>query len=114
LNPLHRQVPSQGSAFVVADIWGGRYEQALIWSERASRDVPGAYTNLRTSAALLGLLGRNEEARNALSQLLTMVPGLTFSRVRHQIEIFQRISPFRKTEFHRAVYEGLRMAGLPE
>jgi TolB-like protein len=114
LNPLHRQVPSQGSAFVVADIWVGRYEQALIWSERASRDVPGAYTNLRTSAALLGLLGRTEEARNALSQLLTMVPSLTFSRVRHQIEIIQRISPFRKTEFHRAVYEGLRMAGLPE
>jgi len=114
LNPLHRQVPAQGLGFVAAEIWAGRYEEALIWSERALRDVPANYTNLRTRTALLGLLGRNEEAQDALSQLLTMIPGLTLSHVRHQHEVVQRIAPFRKTEFHRALYEGLRMAGLPE
>ena len=114
LNPLHRQVPRQDFAFTVADIRAGRYEQALIWSERASREVSANYAYLRTRTALLGLLGRNEEARDAVSQLLTMVPGLTFSRMRHQIEVVQRIVPFNKTEYHRAVYEGLRMAGLPE
>ena len=114
-NPLHQQVPTHGFGFVVADIMAGRYEQALAWSERASRDIPANYTNLRTRAALLGILGRSDEARLVLAQLLTMVPSLTVSRVRHQIEVVQRIAaPFKKTEFHRVVYEGLRMAGLPE
>jgi adenylate cyclase len=114
LNPLHRQIPRQVFGFVVANIMAGRYEQALTWSERALRDIPADYINLRARAALLGLLGRREEAQQAVSQLLTILPGLTFSRVRHQIEVVQRIAPFRKSEYHRVVYEGLRMAGLPE
>jgi adenylate cyclase len=114
LNPLRRQVPAQSYGFVIANIMAGRYEQALTWSERASRDIPTNYTNLRTRSALLGLLGRREEARQALSQLFTIVPGLTVSRVRHQIEVVQRTTvPFKKTEYHSAIFEGLRMAGLP-
>jgi adenylate cyclase len=114
LNPLHRQIPSQSYGFVIANIMAGRYEQALTWSERASRDIPTNYTNLRTRSALLGLLGRREEARQALSQLFTIVPGLTLSRVRYQIEVVQRTTvPFKKTEYHSAIFEGLRMAGLP-
>jgi hypothetical protein len=47
------------------------------------------YTNLRTRVALLGLLERRGKRAKSLSQLLAILPGLTFSRARHQIEVVQ-------------------------
>lgn len=115
LNPLHRPLSAQAFGFVVAHTVAGRYEDALAWSERAALDIPSNYLSLRTRAALLGLLGRTEEAQQALRRLLTIVSGLTVSRVRDHIEVVMRSpAPFRRAGFARIVCEGLRMAGLPE
>jgi TolB-like protein len=41
--------------------------------------------------------------------------GLTVSRVRHHIEVVMKSpAPCRQIGFHGTLYEGLRMAGLPE
>lgn len=115
LNPLNRPLPDQAFGFVVAYTVAGRYEDALAWSNRSARDIPNNYLNLRTRAALLGLLGRTEEAQRALKRLLELVPGLTVSRVRDHIEVVMRSpAPFRRAGFARTVCEGLRMAGVPE
>ena len=55
----------------------------------------------------LGHLGRREEAREALSELLRRKPGLQLSHLR---EGFIPVTPSKLEDF----LEGLRKAGLPE
>jgi adenylate cyclase len=111
--PDHR-IPNQAFGFVVAHTIAGRYADALRWIEKSGRDVPNNFLNIRTRAALLGLVGRTDEARLALRQLFALVPGVTVSRLRHHNEVVMR-SPFRfrKAGFNALVREGLRRAGLP-
>ncbi len=115
LNPLDGRLSPQGLGSVVAYTVAGRYEDALIWSEKALRDRPNDYLSLHSRAALLGLLGRTEEAQAVLRRLLRLAPRLTVSRVRDHIEVVMRAPALiKKGGLPRTVYEGLRMAGLPE
>jgi TolB-like protein/class 3 adenylate cyclase len=90
----------------------GDYEQAVLWCRRAieaNRNYPEAYFHL---AAALARLGRVDEARSAISAGLALNPSFTVSRARvnwtamsdHPIHPVQ-LAP---------IFEGLRMAGLPE
>lgn len=75
LNPLDGRLSPQGLGSVVAYTVAGRYEDALIWSEKALRDRPNDYLSLHSRAALLGLLGRTEEAQEVLRRLLRLGIG---------------------------------------
>jgi TolB-like protein len=115
LNPLDGGLSPQALGSVVAYTVAGRYEDALIWRDKALRDRPNDYLSLHSRAALLGLLGRTDEAQQVLRRLLRLAPELTVSRVRHHIEVVMRAPPLiKKGGFPRTIYEGLRMAGLPE
>jgi TolB-like protein len=107
-----RVLPHTGWGYAVAYTAAGRYDDAMLWTWV---DRPNDFHNLRARAALLGLLGRIEEARDAVRRLLTLMPGLTVSRVQHHQAVVMK-SPFwnSKGGFPRAICEGLRLAGLPE
>jgi TolB-like protein len=64
----------------------------------------GGYTNL---AASLALIGRLDEARDAGKRILELVPHFTLSRAR------RRPMYVRSTDVER-LFEGLRLAGIPE
>ena len=50
----------------------GRYDAALEWSERTLRSMPGYTAAMRYKVASLGLLGRNDEARQATEELSSL------------------------------------------
>jgi adenylate cyclase len=61
----------------------------------------------RHVAASLALLGRTEEARDAVRGLLVIEPGSTLSS-------WSRHIPYRDLNFVERFVHGLREAGLPE
>ena len=83
------------------------YEEAIEWSRKTSEEnprFPGAY---RILASACGQLGRIDEAKRALDELLRQMPGLTVTATRQQV-------PWKNPEHTERYLEGLRRAGLPE
>jgi hypothetical protein len=61
----------------------------------------------RVVAASLALLGRTEEAREAMQTLLAITPRFSMSSMR-------RFIPYRDAEFVERYLRGLKEAGTPE
>jgi TolB-like protein/class 3 adenylate cyclase len=90
----------------------GDCEQAVLWCRRAieaNRNYPEAHFHL---AAALARLGRLDEARSAVNAGLALNPSFTVSRARINWTAMsddpahpQQLAP---------IFEGLRLAGLPE
>ena len=90
----------------------GDCEQAVLWCRRAieaNRNYPEAHFHL---AAALARLGRLDEARSAVKSGLALNPSFTVSRAMINWTAMsddpthpQQLAP---------IFEGLRMAGLPE
>ena len=75
--------------------------------------IPQDGPSLRYRAASLALLGRIDEARQAINRFLEQRPGYTLDDCRRHQE-FDMNSPFKKPGVTEALYRGLRLAGLPE
>jgi Flp pilus assembly protein TadD len=93
-----------------AKIWQGADTEALVWLRRsleANRNYPFAHFAL---AAVLAQVGELDEARATAQAGLALNPSFTIRRVRtnppsnHPVYLAGR----------ERVYEGLRMAGVPE
>jgi tetratricopeptide (TPR) repeat protein len=84
----------------------GDYEEALKYGMRSLREMPQMASTHRHVAASLALLGRTEEAREAIRVLLVVEPSSTISSWRKRI-------PYRDTNFVERFVRGLREAGLP-
>ncbi len=84
-----------------------RYEECVDVCNEALRTYPGYASSLRQLTAALAMLGREDEARAALDELLQRMPGLTISQV-------NKIVPIRHAADNERWLEGLRRAGLPE
>ena len=91
----------------------GDYVGVLEWSARSLRDRPSSMPALRYRAAALALLGRIDEARQVVEQLLSFQPDMSIARCRRHIEVEMK-NPFKRPGVAEAYYEGLRLAGLPE
>jgi len=86
------------------------YEEAVVWLRRsidANRNMPYTHFNL---AAALALLGRLDEARAAAQAGLTLDRAFTIRRFQRQLS---SDNPTYLAKRER-VYEGMRMAGVPE
>jgi TolB-like protein len=99
------------SMFVgLAKFWQGADAEALVWLRRsleANRNYPGAHFNL---AAALALVGELDEARATAQAGLALNPSFTIRRYRTN-------SPSNHPVYlagRERVYEGMRMAGVPE
>jgi len=92
-----------GWTYVVA----GRFDEALKWTFCALRERPTFAPALRLHAVCLVELGRLEEARATIAHLLQFEPGLTTSKLRQRVPIFD-------AKLMDAFLHGLHKAGLPE
>jgi TolB-like protein/Tfp pilus assembly protein PilF len=84
-----------------------KYEKAVEFSREALRHKMTAWPVNAYEVSALGHLGRREEAREALSELLRRKPGLQLSHLR---EGFLPVTPSKIEDF----IDGLRKAGLPD
>jgi TolB-like protein len=100
-------------AFSEAHFIAGRHEAVLEFTEKALRELPDLAGAMRRRAASLGLLGRTEEGRQVVQQLLAIAPDWTVSRVRAFYEIDMN-NVQKSPGVVDAMCEGLRRAGLPE
>jgi TolB-like protein/class 3 adenylate cyclase len=99
------------SLFVgLAKLWQGADAEAIVWLRRsleANRNHPSSHFNL---AAALALVGELDEARATVQAGLALNPNFTIRRSRinapsnHPVYLAGR----------ERVYEGMRMAGVPE
>ena len=87
----------------------GRYEEAVDWAKQSVRLNPDAFIVHRALAASNAQLGRIDEARAALAEVLRLDPNLTLEKVKRQTAAVgwdpDVIEPY---------IAGLRKAGLPE
>jgi len=91
----------------VAKFYSGRDEEAVAWLSRSIETRPNAHFYF---AAALARLGRLEEARETARAGLELNPGFTIARMR---SLAFSDNPVYLAGRER-VYEGLRIAGLPE
>ena len=96
---------SRGIAF--AHFIAGRYEEAITTATATFNSPQNAFIAMATAAASATHLGRMEEARRIVSQLLAADPALCCANLRERFRI-KRDDDFARWS------EGLRRAGLPE
>lgn len=91
-------------AFLLFDL--ERYEEAFEWVRRASLRTNPRTMTFALLTAVLTKLGRQEEARAALNELLAHAPGISCVKYRE--------NPFGAPEVMERFADALREAGLPE
>ena len=107
LSPFDPRLHSMQAAIAFAHFFAGRYEEAVIWSEKAVRAQPNWLTGIRAMAASYALGGRVAEAQKAMTQMLEIDPLRRISNLRDVA------GPLRSEDFAR-YEEALRKAGLPD
>jgi tetratricopeptide (TPR) repeat protein len=89
-----------------AHLFGGRYDEASTWAEKAIRENPNFLPVCVIAAASNALSGRMKEAKTALERLRQIDPSLRISN-------FKNSPFFRRPEDIAKLAEGLEKAGLP-
>jgi adenylate cyclase len=83
-----------------------RYEEAISWSERALSEQPGLGVAHHVRAAAYAMAGRSDQAHRAMAALLADEPEMRLSN-------FIRLN-WRRPDDYARMFEGLRLAGMPE
>jgi adenylate cyclase len=107
LSPKDPQRPEFLYAMAVAHFGAARYEEAADWATRSLRlrsDHPSTHRYLAASYAHLG---RIDEARAALGQVLKLVPDFSLAE-------FRRIYASADPDLTERLFDGLRRAGLED
>jgi adenylate cyclase len=91
----------------VGHFGAGRYEEAVRWEQRSLQRDPDLWIAHGTLASSYAHLGRTDEARTALQEMLRRSPEFSLEAVRM---IFSYVNP----DFTESWIDGLRMAGLKE
>ena len=104
LNPNDPQAGSFMSFVALAHYHQENYDEAFHYGERAARAHHRAYFVLRTLLAVLGQLGRSEEARPILAELQRRAP-------KHPERHFVLTTPYHDPGLREHLIEGLRNAG---
>lgn len=92
----------------LALLFAGRYEEAVEWTERAAVIPNCQYWTTAHRAVALAHLGREVEARAAVSTLLEECPGFTLAYAREKLFYLKR------PEQLATYLDGLAAAGVPE
>jgi TolB-like protein len=107
LSPNDPQIFIMQDAMVAAEFCLGHYAEALQWAVKALRGKPLPLTE-HFAASSSAHLGRLDEARERVGQILQANPTL---RISHLKQIYPELS--RPEDFARFA-DGLRRAGLPD
>ena len=106
-----RMNPQDPKAFTftgmaAAHFFAQRFEACITWGRRATDEASGANIARRHVAAALALLGRIDEAKAEIGEVLKRQPSSSLAR--------SRLSSFRYPWMYDLYLDGLRKAGLPE
>ena len=85
----------------------GDYEKAIEVSEKGLNEEPSLYGALVTLACSYAQLGRKEEARQYVDELLRLIP-------RYTLRALRKHPMFVKRELIERLIDSMRLAGLPE
>jgi TolB-like protein/class 3 adenylate cyclase/tetratricopeptide (TPR) repeat protein len=107
LSPLDPSLYSMQTATALAHFVAGRYDESVLWAERASREDPNFLPAIRIIATSAGNSGQLERAQKAAKRMLEIDPAFRVSRLTDHV-------PLRRPEDLARYAEGLRRAGLPE
>ena len=91
----------------IAEFVAGRYEEAIVWLQRARRENAKFFACRRTLAATYGMAGRIDEAQEVAKEVLAVDPTFRISE-------FALRYPLRRSDDLQRYMAGLRRAGLPE
>lgn len=107
LSPLDPELYRMQAGTAMAYLLAGRFDTALSWSEKVSRELPSFLMVVAVIAASHALAGRLDDARRAMRHLRELDPALRISNLTDWL-------PLHRAE-HLAVFvDGLRKAELPE
>ena len=106
LSPLDWETYGFQGSTAYAHLFGGRYEEASIWAEKAIRENPNFLPVCIIAAASNALAGRMKEAKTAIERLRRIDPSLRTSNLKNALF-------FRRPEDIAKLVEGLQTAGLP-
>jgi len=108
MNPL--DTPKGGTftftVLAAAFYFARRFDECIDAGRRSLAFTPRSNTARKYVAASLAQLGRGDEARAEIAELLTYQPGASLA--------FFRLHSFRHDWMHELHLDGLRKAGLPE
>jgi len=107
LSPFDPYLFAMQTGTATALFVAGRHDEALSWAEKAIRLQSSFVGTIRIFAASSALMGRLEEARQAIARVRSIAPALRVSNLKNVV-------PFRQPEHLEKYADGLRKAGLPE
>jgi len=107
LSPLDPSLYSMQTATALAHFVAGRYDESVLWAEKASREDPNFLPAIRIIATSAGNSGQLERAQKAAKRMLEIDPAFRVSRLADHV-------PLRRPDDLARYAEGLRHAGLPE
>ena len=91
----------------IALVLAGEPEEAVVWSRRAQQQPNAAIFSHVGEICALGLMGRGEEASDAVERAVKTMPDVT-------IQHFSKVLPITHAPSRETFLKGLRLAGLPE
>lgn len=107
LSPLDPSLYSMQTATALAHFVAGRYDESVLWAEKASREDPNFLPAIRIIATSAGNSGQLERAQKAAKRMLEIDPAFRVSRLTDHV-------PLHRPDDLARYAEGLRRAGLPE
>ena len=109
LSPYDEYAGRFMAAIAEAHLFLGEHDKAAEWGSRALRQPRSGHTSRRQAvyAAALAHLGRTEEARKVVQDLVREWPDLTIGLLCQSV-------PSTAPDYLSCYAEGLRKAGLPE
>ena len=109
LSPKDPQLSTWEYYYCHAHTHLGHWEETIKWCSRSVQHTPYFATYIDLAAAY-AWLGRNDEAAEAVKNVLRLMPGYTVQKWIHAD--WSRNPTFLRE--YQSITEGLRMAGLPE
>jgi adenylate cyclase len=106
LNPVDPRRYLMFTGIAMAHFFAYRFEEAAHWARRSLDEKPEWAGTRRYHAAALAQLGRIEEARDEIAELLLIQPNSSIAR--------SRANSFRHDWMYDLYLGALRAAGLPE
>jgi adenylate cyclase len=106
MNPKDPSIFFRFTGIALAHYVAGRYEDAMSWAQKTVHRKPDWHLGHFLLCASLGQLDRLKEARDAIDDLLQVIPGATSS-------VIGKL-PFRFPEDAEHLRKGLRKAGYGE
>jgi tetratricopeptide (TPR) repeat protein len=107
LSPRDPRAWYRAAVAALAHFVAGEFEQATACARKALAQSPRFAPTLRVLAASLAKLGRTDDARQAMQDLLRLEPQLTVTMLRRRLRHMD-------AKARKPFLEALRVAGLPE